>query len=63
MLQIYTSKNQYNYSIKQIVIDYENKTYTVNYGASCRIAKKNATTKFINEKIKECEMLNFTLIN
>lgn len=63
MEQIYTSKNQYNYSIKQIIIDYEHKTYNVNYGASCKIAKKNATTKLINQKIEECKMLNFTLIN
>lgn len=62
MTKTYTSKNQFNYSIKQITIDYTTKTYSVRYGSECRIEKKNATTKAINEKIAECEALGFTLV-
>lgn len=42
---IYTSKNQYNYSIKQLTIDFDNKTYELRYGGQCRIAKKNSPPK------------------
>lgn len=62
MTKTYTSKNQFNYSIKQITIDYTAKTYTVRHGGECRIEKKNATTKAINEKIAECEAMGFTLV-
>lgn len=62
MTKTYTSKNQFNYSIKQITIDYTAKTYEVRHGAQCRIEKKNATTKAINEKIEECRAAGFVLI-
>lgn len=62
MIKIYTSKNQYNYSIKQIIIDYTAKTFEVRCGAECRIEKKNSTTKAINEKIEELKQLNFKQI-
>lgn len=62
MIKTYTSKNQYNYSIKQIIIDYTAKTYEVRHGAECRIEKKNTTTKAINEKIEECKAAGFKLI-
>lgn len=61
METIYTSKNQYNYSIKQLIINYETKTYKLLYGGECRISPKNATTKFINNKIQELNLLGFTL--
>lgn len=62
MIKTYTSKNQFNYSIKQITIDYTAKTYEIRHGGQCRIEKKNSTTKAINEKIKECELMGFTLL-
>lgn len=62
MIKIYTSKNQYNYSIKQIIINYTAKTYEVRHGGACRIEKKNSTTKAINEKIEECKAAGFVLV-
>ena len=62
MTKTYTNKNQFNYSIKQITIDYTTKTYIIRCGGECRIEKKNATTKEINEKIAECEAMGFTLV-
>ena len=62
MIKTFTSKNQYNYSIKQITIDYINKKYEIRHGGQCRIEKKNSTTKAINEKIKECEAMGFQLV-
>lgn len=62
MTKTYTSKNQFNYSIKQITIDYTAKTYEVRHGAACRIEKKNSTTKAINEKIEECKTAGFKLV-
>lgn len=55
----YTSKNQYNYSIKQLIIDFDNKTYELRHGGQCRIAKKNSTTKAINEKVEELKAIGF----
>ena len=57
--KIYTSKNQYNYSIKQLIIDFDNRTYELNFGGRCRIAKKNSTTKAINEKVEELQAMGF----
>ena len=57
--KIYTSKNQYNYSIKQLTIDFDNKTYELRHGGQCRIAKKNSTTKAINEKVEELKAISF----
>lgn len=51
-MEILTSKNKYNYTIKQLIIDYSKKEFTVNYGGESKIAKKNTTTKYINDKIK-----------
>lgn len=62
-IKIYTSKNQYNYSIKQIIIDYTAKTYEVKHGCECKIEKKNSTTKAINEKIEELKAAGFTCLN
>lgn len=55
----YTSKNIYNYSIKQLIIDFDNKTYELRHGGQCRIAKKNSTTKAINEKVEELKAIGF----
>lgn len=60
--KIYTSKNQYNYSIKQLIIDFDNKTYELRHGGQCRIAKKNSTTKAINEKVEELQAMGFKKI-
>lgn len=57
--KIYTSKNQYNYSVKQLIIDFNNKTYELRYGGQCRIAKKNSTTKAINGKVEELKAMGF----
>lgn len=62
MIKTYTSKNKYNYSIKQIIINYTAKTYEVRHGGECRIEKANSTTKAINEKIEECKAAGFVLI-
>ena len=57
--KVYTSTNKYNYSIKQLIIDFDNKTYEINFGEQCRIAKKNSTTKAINEKVEELKAIGF----
>ena len=62
MFEILTSKNKYNYTIKQIIIDYEKKEFLINFGGASKIAKKNSTTKKINEKIEELKILNFKQI-
>ena len=62
-IKTYTSKNKYNYSIKQIIINYTAKTYEVRHGSECRIEKKNSTTKAINEKIDECKAAGFSCLN
>lgn len=59
MFEILTSKNQFNYSIKQILIDYTNKRIFIYYGGQCRIAKKNSTTKAINQKIEQLRAAGF----
>ena len=59
MREILTSKNQFNYSIKQIVIDYDKMTYSVYYGGECRIAKANSSTKNINNKISQLQEAGF----
>lgn len=59
MIEILTSKNQFNYTIKQIIIDYTNKKYEVFCGSSAKIAKKNSTTKAINEKIEQLNAAQF----
>ena len=49
-------KNKYGYAIKQLMIDYENRTYSV---GDFKIMKANSTLKNINEKIQELSKLGF----
>ena len=50
-------KNKYGYTIKQLKIDYDNKTYKVsNFVIK---ADKVVTKKAINEKIEELKILGF----
>jgi hypothetical protein len=57
---IYKSFNQFNYSIKAIKINYENKSFIVYYGGQCPIHyDKKTTTKFINNKIEELKLMKF----
>lgn len=54
---IYLScKNKYGYTIKQLMINYENRTYSV---GDFKIMKANSTLKNINEKIEELKMCGF----
>lgn len=50
-------KNKYGYTIKQLKIDYNNKTYKV--GDFAIRADKTVTKKAINEKIEELKILGF----
>ena len=50
-------KNKYGYTIKQLKIDYDNKTYKV--GDFVIRADKIITKKAINEKIEEIKILGF----
>lgn len=50
-------KNKYGYTIKQLKIDYDNKTYKV--GNFAIRADKTVTKKAINEKIEELKILGF----
>lgn len=50
-------KNKYGYTIKQLKIDYDNKTYKV--GNFVIKADKIITKKAINEKIEELKILGF----
>lgn len=49
-------KNKYGYTIKQLMIDYENRTYSV---GDFEIMKANSTLKNINERIEELKKLGF----
>lgn len=49
-------KNKYGYTIKQLMINYENRTYSV---GDFKIMKANSTLKNINEKIEELKMCGF----
>ena len=50
-------KNKYGYTVKQLLIDYEKKTFSV---GSFRIgADKTITKKAITEKIEELRALGF----
>ncbi len=62
-IKTYTSKNQFNCSIKQIIINYSAQTYEVRHGSECRIEKTNSTTKAINEKINELRAAGFICLN
>ena len=50
-------KNKYGYTIKQLKIDYDNKTYKV--GSFTISADKNVSSKLIDEKIEELKILGF----
>lgn len=50
-------KNKYGYTIKQLKIDYDNKTYKV--GNFVIRADKIVTKNAINEKIEELKILGF----
>ena len=57
METVYLScKNKYGYTIKQLIINYENRTYSV---GDFKIMKANSTLKNINEKIEELKMCGF----
>lgn len=49
-------KNKYGYTVKQLMIDYENRTYSV---GSFKIMKANSTLKNINERIEELKVSGF----
>lgn len=50
-------KNQYGYTIKQLKIDYNNKTFQL--GSFTIGADKTITAKALREKVEELKMLNF----
>ena len=53
----FTCKNQYGYTIKDLLIDYENKTFKTGnlfFGGANIVSKK-----FLNAKIEELKMLGF----
>ncbi|MCI6189904.1 MAG: hypothetical protein MR691_08185 [Clostridium sp.] len=50
-------KNKYGYTIKQLKINYDNKTYKV--GSFVIRADKIVTKKAINKKIEELKILGF----
>ena len=49
-------KNKYGYTIKQLKINYDERTYSV---GSFKIMKANSTLKAINEKIEELKKCGF----
>ena len=58
MVKYYGFKNQYNYTILQIRIDYENKTYKT--GQFTHLSKdETITRKAFYAKIEELEALGF----
>ena len=56
-IKILQCKNKYNYTIKQLRINYTTKTFSV--GSFCIGANKTVTKKALNEKIEELKQLNF----
>lgn len=56
-IQYWGSKNQYGYSVRQLKIDYTNKTYAV--GSFKQSVDKKVTNKAISEKIEELKMMGF----
>ena len=59
MLKYLQFKNQYNYTVLQLKIDYENKTYKI--GQFKILSKKETVTrKSFFEKIEELKMLGYT---
>ena len=59
MIEILTSKNQFNYTIKQILINYDLKTFEIKHGGAAKIAPKNASTKRINETAEKLRAAGF----
>ena len=58
MIKYFGYKNKYNYTIQQIRIDYENKTYKV--GLFTHLSKSETITrKAFFEKIEELQLLGF----
>lgn len=57
MQVILQCKNQFNYVIKQLKIDYENKTFQI--GDFTIGADKTITKKAMTEKIEELKKLHF----
>lgn len=49
-------KNKYGYTIKQLKINYDERTYSV---GDFKIMKANSTLKNINEKIEELKKCGF----
>jgi hypothetical protein len=59
-IKIIQCKNKYNYTIKQLKIDYKNKTFSI---GSFRIGADMTTTKkALNEKIEELKKLDFVQV-
>lgn len=56
-IKILQCKNKYNYTTKQLKINYINKTFSV--GSFCVGADKTVTKKALNEKIEELKQLDF----
>lgn len=54
---IWSCKNKYGYTKRQLKIDYDNKTYKV--GNFTIGADKTVTSKLIDEKIQELKILEF----
>lgn len=54
-------KNKYNYTIKQVRINYENKTFQI--GNFTIGADKTLTRKAMNEKLIELKLCGFTQID
>ena len=59
-IQILQCKNKYNYTTKQLKINYNNKTFSI---GSFKIgADKTMTKKALNEKIEELKKLDFVQV-
>ena len=54
---IYSYKNKYGYTKRQLKIDYDNRTYKI--GNFTIEADKTVTSKLIDEKINELKILGF----
>lgn len=56
------NKNQYNYSIIKIIINYTKRTVIVQKGASCSYGGKKASKKTIHRKILELKTAGFEIM-
>ena len=59
-IKILQCKNKFNYTIKQLKIDYKNKTFSI--GSFTIGADKTTTKKAIDEKIEELKKLDFVQV-